>query len=141
VGVILDTSVLVDIERGRLRPGQVEAVVGNEASFATPVTIAEMQYGLTRARTEAQHDRRLTALAALRAKPCLVIDQRTGETFGTLAAQLDARGHASRHRTQDLWIASLALQHGHKLFTQNPRDFDDIPGLTVLSLPTATPAP
>ena len=34
----------------------------------------------------------------------------------------------------DLWIASLALQHGHSVLTRNRRDFEDIPGLAVLPI-------
>jgi predicted nucleic acid-binding protein len=36
---------------------------------------------------------------------------------------------------QDLWIASLAIQHGHKILTLNARDFEDIPGIELLTLP------
>jgi predicted nucleic acid-binding protein len=68
------------------------------------------------------------------AKECLAIDRGTAEVFGRVASELDARGRPSAHRVQDLWIGSLALQHGHKVLTRNPRHFEDIPGLTVLSI-------
>jgi predicted nucleic acid-binding protein len=135
MGVIVDTSVWVDVERNRLRPEQLEATVGGEPVFVTPVTIAELEYGLVRARTEAQRKRRAAALFLIKARPCLPITQATGEVFGRLAAHLDQEGRPSRHRAQDLWIASVALLHGLKLLTQNRRDFEDIPGLSILSPP------
>jgi predicted nucleic acid-binding protein len=33
-----------------------------------------------------------------------------------------------------LWLASQAIQHGFKLLTRNPGDFDDIPGLIVVTV-------
>jgi len=137
MGVIVDTSIWVDVERGRLGAAAMEALLGNEPVFLTPMTIAELQYGVMRAKTDAQQNRRAAMLARMKAKPCVIVDKTTGEIFGTIAAQLDARGRTSRHRVQDLWIASLAIQHGHKLLTRNRRDFEDIPGLTVLSAPAA----
>jgi predicted nucleic acid-binding protein len=135
MGVILDTGIWVEVERGRVSPADVAAAAGGEPVYLTPVTIAELQYGLKRARSKSQRRRRATALAALKSKTCLVINRRTGEIFGGISARLDARGRPSTHRVQDLWIASLALQHGMKLLTQNRHDFEDIPGLILLSLP------
>ena len=34
---------------------------------------------------------------------------------------------------QDAWIAACALRHGYPLVTHNPRDFEDIAGLEVVS--------
>jgi len=68
-------------------------------------------------------------------KPCLVIDAETGLTFGRLAAALDNSGRPSIRRVQDLWLASIAVQHNLKILTQHPKDFRDIPGLDVLEIP------
>jgi predicted nucleic acid-binding protein len=135
MGVIVDTSIWVDLERKRLGAADLEAIVGDEPVFVTPVTIAELEYGLARALTEAQRERRAAALALVKAGPCLPITDATGEVFGRVAAQLDQKGRPAKHRAQDLWIASLALQHGLKVLTQNRSDFEDIPGLTILSPP------
>ena len=132
MGMILDTGIWVDIERGRLSAGDVAAVTGAEAVYLTPVTLAELEYGVQRAPDAAARNRRAAALARLRGKPCLVIDKTTGEIFGRLAAQLDDLGRPARHRVQDLWIAALAIQHGFVLVTDDAHDFGDIPGLQVL---------
>ncbi len=133
-GMIADTTVWVDIERQLVTRAALAAASAGETVFVAPVTIAELQYGLSRAATEQQRSRRLAALSEVKAMNCLPICAETGEVFGRVAADLDSRGHPSKHRIQDLWIASLALQHGLKVLTQNRKDFDDVPGLTVLSL-------
>ena len=132
MAVILDTSIWVDVERGRLAPADVAAVTGDEPVYLAPPVIAELQYGVDRAPDAAARNRRASALARVRRKPCLIVDRETGEVFGRLAAQLDARGRPSRHRVNDLWLAALAIQLSMKLATQNRNDFADIPGLDLL---------
>jgi predicted nucleic acid-binding protein len=132
--VIIDTSIWVDVERGRLAPADVAAITGDDPVYLAPPVLAELEYGIHRAKTAAQRNRRAAAVARIRRKPCLVIDAETGVTFGRLAAGLDAKGRPSTHKIQDLWLAALAVQHNLGLLTANTRDFDGVPGLTVLAL-------
>jgi predicted nucleic acid-binding protein len=132
VGVIIDTSIWIEVERGRLAPADVAAITGSEPVYLAPPVLAELEYGVHRARTPDQRQKRAAAVARIRKKPCLVIDAETGLTFGRLAADLDAAGRPSIHRVQDLWLAALAVQHNLKVLTQNQKDFLGIPGLTVL---------
>jgi predicted nucleic acid-binding protein len=131
MGVILDTCIWVDVERGRLAPRDVAKLTGDEPVYLAPPVVAELEYGVHRAKTEDQRTRRASALARIRRKPCLVIDKNTGEVFGRLAAALDSRGTPSTHRTQDVWIAALAVQHNLAVLTRNGKDFEGIPGLKV----------
>ena len=135
MGVILDTSIWVDVERGRLSPGDVARITGDEPVYLVPPVIAELEYGVYRAKTPAQRNRRASALAPIRTKPCIGIDKETGVVFGRLAADLDQLGKPSAHRVQDVWIAAVALQHNLKVLTRNRADFEDIPGLSVLQIP------
>jgi predicted nucleic acid-binding protein len=135
MGVIIDTSVWIDVERGRLAPADVAAITGVEPVYLAPPVLAELEYGVHRARTPDQRQKRAAAVARIRKKPCLVIDAETGITFGRLAADLDTAGRPSTHRIQDLWLAALSVQHNLKVLTQNPKDFQGIPGLTVVPIP------
>lgn len=135
MGVIVDTSVWIDVERGRLSPGDVAAITGEEPVYLAPPVLAEIQYGVERAKTAAHRQKRAAALDRLRHKPCLVMDAETGAVFGRLAAALDSGGRPSTHRVQDVWIAALAIQHNLKVLTRNPKDFLGIPGLDVLVVP------
>ena len=134
MGVIVDTTVCVDVERNHLTVDELVARLGNEPLFLSPVTVAELEYGFQRAKTGKERNRRKAALARLMGKPCLPIGRATAEILGRIASQLDAAGRPAKHRAQDLWTASLALQHGYKVLTQNRSHFEDIPGLTVLSI-------
>jgi len=75
MGVILDTSIWVNVERGRLTPSDVVAVTGEEPVYLAPPVIAELQYGVDRAPDSAARQRRASALARIRSKPCLIIDR------------------------------------------------------------------
>ena len=132
MGVVIDTSVWVDVERGALSAGDVAATTKDEPVYLTPTVLAELWYGVNRAKTEAQRTRRLAVMTKLRRKPCLGIDASTGEIAGRIAAELDSRGKPSRHRANDLWIAAVAIQHGFKVLTRNKADFGDVPGLGVI---------
>lgn len=130
--MIVDTSVWIDVERGRLAPADIASITGNEPIYLAPPVLAELEYGVRRAATPAQRQKRENALARIRRKPCLILDGQTGIVFGRLAADLDAAGTPFAYRVQDVWIAALALQHGMKALTRNRRDFENIPGLDLL---------
>jgi len=132
MGVIVDTSIWIDVERGRLALGDLAVITGDEPVYLAPPVLAEFQYGVERARTPAQRLKRAAILARLRRKPCLIMDAETGAVFGRLSAALDKSGRPYKHRVQDVWIAALAIQHHLKVLTRNPKDFTGIPGLEVL---------
>ncbi len=51
----------------------------------------------------------------------------------TRAAALYGNLRRARRREVDIAIAACAIEHGASLWTFNPQDFDDIPGLTLYS--------
>jgi predicted nucleic acid-binding protein len=134
VGILIDTCIWIDVEQGNLTPAEIVAVTGSEPVFLSPVTIAEMKFGAECAATPTIRQQRLAALAKIRTKPVLRIDETTGEIFGSIAAHLKMSGKAHRPRIQDIWLASQAIQQGFALLTRNLRDFEDIPGLQVLTV-------
>lgn len=134
MGVLIDTCIWIDVERGKIVPSEIAAVTGDEPVYLSPITIAELTFGAECARDEGVRQQRKAALVRLRSKPSLPIDDATGEIFGSLASRLKAAGKTHRPRIQDLWLASQALQHGFPLLTRNVRDFEDIPGLRIISL-------
>ncbi|MDO9068527.1 MAG: type II toxin-antitoxin system VapC family toxin [Deltaproteobacteria bacterium] len=131
MGFLIDTCIWIDVEQGKLSPAEIVAVTGSEPVYLSPITIAELKFGAECAATPQIRQQRLAALARIRIKPVLRIDETTGEVFGSLAAQLKMSGKALRPRIQDIWLASQAIQHGFLLLTRNLRDFDDIPGLQL----------
>jgi tRNA(fMet)-specific endonuclease VapC len=132
VGVILDSSVLVAAERGRLSGADIARAAPGAAFYVAPPVVAEVAYGVHRAETPARKAARAAFLSRVKSIPCLRIDGAVGEVFAGVAASLDARGRPAAHRANDLWIAALALRHGMGVMTLNAKDFADIPGLEVL---------
>ncbi len=98
----------------------------------SPITLAELSFGVENAGTEDIRQKRISALERLRKKPVLIIDDETGIIFGNVAAALRRQGRDGDFRIQDLWVASQAIQHGFPIFTRNRKDFEDIPGLQLL---------
>jgi predicted nucleic acid-binding protein len=129
----MDTCVWIDVERGALAPGDVAALTRGEPVFISPVTLAELRFGAEIAPDPGTRQKRLAALRRLQRKPLLHIDGTTGSIFGSLAAQIKAAGRQHRYRVQDLWLASQAVQYACPLLTRNVRDFEDIPGLDLVS--------
>lgn len=135
MAMILDTSIWINIESGRLAPVDVAERTKNEAVYLTPPVIAELEYGLHHTKDAAQQNRRAAALVRIKRKPCLVIDKDTAEIFGRIAATVEKKGKPSTHRTHDLWMAALAIQFDMAIVTQNEKDFADIPALKLIVLP------
>ena len=134
MGILIDTCIWIDVERGELTPADIIAVTGSEPVFLSPVTIAELKFGAECAATPQIRQQRLASLSKIRTKPMLRIDDATGEIFGSLAAQLKTSGRTHRPRIQDIWLASQAIQHGFAFLTRNLRDFEDLPGLQILTV-------
>lgn len=126
MGFLIDTCIWVDVERGALAPADIASVTGKDPVFISPVTIAELKYGAEIAADPSIRQKRL------RRKPLLRIDETTGEIFGGLATHIPGSGRTVRHRVQDLWLTSQAVQFGFKLLTHNEDDFKDIPGLDLV---------
>ena len=64
----------------------------------------------------------------------LYIDDETGVTFGQLASYLRKNKKEIKYRIQDLWIASLSVQHNFPILTHNIKDFKDIPGVVLIKI-------
>ena len=138
MGFLIDTCVWIDVERGALAPADVADLTKNEDIFLSPVTLAEMRFGAEVAKESGERQKRLAALRRLQRKPVLPIDGATGDIFGSVAATIRAAGRHHRYRVRDLWLASQAIQHGFGFLTRNRKDFDDIPGLSLVSYQLAT---
>jgi len=132
MGFLIDTCIWIDVERGALSPADVATITGDEPVFLSPVAIAELKFGAENAEGADLRQKRLAALARLKRKPILTIDETTGEIFGDIAAQLKKKGSQHLYRAQDLWLASQAIQHGYRFLTHNRKDFSDIPGLALV---------
>ena len=135
MGWLIDTNIWIAVERGALGAADIHAVTRQEPVYLSPVNIAEIQFGLEMLRAGPQKQRAAAAIRRLRRKPQLRITVETAEVFGSLAAHVKKAGRAADFRINDLWLAAQAIQHDCRLLTSNPEDFEDIPGLKVVTMP------
>jgi len=134
MGFLIDSSLWIAIERGKLSAADLHAITGPKPVYLSPVNLAEIRMGIELMTVESTRQRALASLRRMRRKPLLRITGETAEVFGILAAQLRKSGRASDFRVQDVWLAAQAVQRDFVLLTANPKDFEDIPGLACVSV-------
>jgi tRNA(fMet)-specific endonuclease VapC len=128
-GWLIDTSLLVDAERGHSALGRVPA---DEPHAISVISVSEMLYGVHRAPDGARSTQRQAFVeGVLAALPILPVTAEVARIHAGLWARLDDAGEPIP--AHDLWIAATALAHGMSVATSNVRDFARIPGLRLLS--------
>lgn len=132
MGVLIDASVLIENERGRLRLEPHLEGRGDEEFLLSVVTASELLHGVYRARTAEQRTRRSAWVeAVLERFPLLGVDLATARSHARLWADLAEEGRVIG--PYDLWLAAACLAHGLTLATANLREFHRVAGLTVES--------
>jgi tRNA(fMet)-specific endonuclease VapC len=137
LGVILDSSVLIEAERQRLDLPQflerVTAEVGVCEVAICAISVAELAHGIQRADTlERRHKRRVFLDRLKIAVPVYPITAETAELVGKIDGESEQRGITIPF--DDLLIGVCALERGYAIITRNRRHFELIPGLHVVDL-------
>ena len=137
LGVILDSSVVIEAERQHLNVAQflkqIAQTIGEREAALSSITVAELVHGIYRADTEERHARRRAFLDDLKAAvPVYPITDSTAELVGKLSGESAAKGVTIPFG--DLLIGACALERGYGVATRNQRHFQKIPGLTLVEL-------
>ena len=132
MGVLIDASVLIEHERGRVNLEPHLAGREQEEFFLSVITASELLHGVHRAADPNVHARRAAFVeAVLERFPLLPVDLATARAHAQLWAGLMAEGRLIG--PHDLWLAATCLAHGLTMVTANVRDFARVPGLAVES--------
>jgi len=130
MGALIDASVLIDYERGRIDLEAKLAGREQEEFFLSVITASELLHGVHRARDVHTRARRSAFVeAVLERFPILQPDLATARIHSQLWAGLASAGVLIG--PHDLWLAATALAQGLTLVTANLREFKRVPGLTV----------
>lgn len=121
----LDTSLLIDAFTGSRRSLAAVRTATTRGDAITFSTIVLYEW-LRGPRTDVE----TSAVATFVAGDLLAV---FGVREAERAAALYRRVRGARQRQADLAIAACAIQHGAVLWTLNPVDFEDVPGLTLYS--------
>jgi tRNA(fMet)-specific endonuclease VapC len=137
LGVILDSSVLIEAERQRLDVSRflknIAAKIGEREAALYAISVAELAYGIARANTPERQQVRRAFLDDLKATlPVYPITAETGELVGKINAERSQNGIMIPF--DDLLIGTCALALGYAVATRNVRHFQKIPGLSVISV-------
>lgn len=126
---VLDTNTLILIDRLRVEDLPAEPVI-------TCVTLAELSVGPLATDDEAERAARQARLQEAEAafEP-LAFDAPAARAYGRVAASLRRAGRKPTARAFDALIAATAIANDLTLYTCNPRDFEGIDGLTVVTIP------
>lgn len=91
------------------------------------IVLGELEFG---AEKSAYVERNRSRLADLvRRLPVIGVDAGTALPYGRIRADLERQG--APIGANDLWVAAQALQAGTVLVTDNLREFQRVPGLTL----------
>jgi tRNA(fMet)-specific endonuclease VapC len=130
MGVILDSSEIIALERNR---GIVENLVAgreDEPFGISVVTVAELLHGVERADTETRKIRRQAFVEkVIETIPVFPFDIGVARIYARIWASLMQRGFTVG--AHDLIIAATAISLDYTVITANRRDFEKIAGLRL----------
>ena len=137
LGVILDSSIMIEAERQRLDVARflkhIATKIGEREAALCSISVAKLAHGVHRANTPERRQARRTFLDDLKATvPVYPITGETAELVGKINAESSHRGIIIPF--DDLLIGACALERGYAVTTHNERHFRLIPGLNIISL-------
>ncbi|MBS3967470.1 MAG: type II toxin-antitoxin system VapC family toxin [Truepera sp.] len=130
MGIVIDTDVFIDAEKGRFPPDWTYANRYGE-TFISVITVSELLVGVYRANSQARRAKRAAFIESL-LSTVAVLDVTTeiARLHAQLLADLLARGE--RIGAHDLIIAAIALRYGYPVLTSNVTGYSRVAGLEVL---------
>jgi predicted nucleic acid-binding protein len=133
VASLIDSSVLVDIERGRGTLGGLLEQQGDRGIAMAAITAAELLHGVHRLRVSRRKTRAEAVVETLLLSiPVIPFDLVCARAHARLGADLARRGITVG--THDLMIGATALARGFSVVTRDRRSFPRIPGLEIEDL-------
>jgi tRNA(fMet)-specific endonuclease VapC len=132
VGLLIDTDVLVELERSESADA-LEARLGAEERAISVITVSELLHGVLRAHGPMRVRRRAFVEHVLAAVQAIPITEPVARVHADVWADLAQRGLPIG--AHDLWIAATALAHDLGVATRNAAHFGRVPGLRVVAAP------
>jgi tRNA(fMet)-specific endonuclease VapC len=130
VAVLIDASILIEAERGRLELGSHVARHADEESFLSVITASELLHGVHRAtRPDVRAKRSAFGEGILERFPLLSVDLACARAHAQIWAELRQAGTIIG--PHDLWLAATCVAHGLTMVTANIREFERVSGLAV----------
>jgi tRNA(fMet)-specific endonuclease VapC len=130
MAVLIDASILIEAERGRLDLEPHVTRHGEEEAFLSVVTASELLHGVHRATQPDVRARRSAFVEGILERfPLLSVDLACARAHAQLWAELRQAGKPIG--PHDLWLAATCVAHGLTIVTANVREFARVPGLDL----------
>lgn len=131
MGTLIDSSVLIAADRGRLDLDALAAGIGgaNDALGLAAITVSEVFHGVHRLTGVRQVQSREFVRKWLAILPVIPFDLEVAQVHATLATELGQKGLPMG--AHDLIIAATAVRLGYGVATRDRRSFRRIDGLRV----------
>ena len=134
MGLLIDTSVFIRIEREREAPEILLDSIGEREVFLAAISASELLHGVHRADSAVRRGRREGFVESIFALvPVLAFDMEVARVHSRLWADLSARGQMIG--AHDLLIAATAVAHEHSVMTGNVREFGRLQDLDLVVWP------
>lgn len=131
MGFLIDSSIVIALERGKLAAASLRERVADEAVAVAAITASELLHGVHRAESSARRKQRAEFVEAILARiPVLTFDLDVARTHAAVWADLARDGAGIG--AHDLQIAATALSHRLTVATRNVREFARVDGLDVV---------
>ncbi|MDY0341770.1 MAG: type II toxin-antitoxin system VapC family toxin [Coriobacteriia bacterium] len=130
MGVLIDASILIEAERGRLDLEPHVARRPDDESFLSVITASELLHGVHRAVEPRRRARRSAFVEGILERfPILQVDLATARAHAQVWSDMSSTGNLIG--PHDLWLAATCIAHGLTMVTANVREFERVPGLQV----------
>ena len=131
-GILLDTSVIIAYEKGKLDLHAWLATQSHNATVIATITVSELLYGVERDDATSRAQARRTWMDSfINASTVLDFDEECARIHARIAVGLEARGE--RIGAHDMLIAATALRHNMAVATLNAAEFKRVPKLKVIT--------
>jgi tRNA(fMet)-specific endonuclease VapC len=131
VALLIDTSVLVELERAKARG--LPSELNDEGVCLSAISASELLHGVQRATTAARRARREAFVERiLDTVPVLPFDLDVARVHSRIWVELIRSG--TMIGAHDLIIAATAIRHDLAVLTGNQREFSRVEGLVIHSL-------
>jgi predicted nucleic acid-binding protein len=128
---LIDTSVLIAVERGRIDPARFEDEDEDEPIAIAAISAAELLHGVHRLKSAVGRTRAERWVEHTLAQfPCVAFDLPIARIHARLGAELAEKG--TQVGAHDLLIAATAVWLDYRVATRDLRSFPRIKGLDVV---------
>jgi len=123
---LLDTCIVIDIFRNKLLAEKLDEF---ETVYISSITLGELYFGAYHSTSPSKKIQQIKDLSNNLA--LLIPDMETAQMYGQIKTRLKQKGKPIPEN--DIWIASIALQHQLPLYTSD-NHFTEVDSISLINL-------